>query len=196
MTEEMNMATDRLERATTPKGVAMYPWLTKPDTKWSVEGVYKMSLSVANDDKEALALCDKIRDLYTDEFGNKKMAKAIMPFKDDGEGNIVFSFKSKKKPNLFNAKGNPVKNTEDLKIGGGSIVKVNCSINPYDKGINTGVALYLNAVQIIELVEFKSKSAFGDEGGSFTDEGSDEDDAPTPKKKATTVDEEEEDSEF
>lgn len=187
---------EKLERVTTPKGVAMYPWLTKPDTKWSVEGVYKLSLSVANDDKEALELCDKIRDAYTDEYGNKKMAKAIMPFKDDGEGNIVFSFKSKKKPNIYNAKGNPVKNTEDLKIGGGSVVKVNASINPYDKGINTGVALYLNAVQVIELVEFKSKSAFGEEEGSFTSEGSDGDEDEPRQNKASTVDEEDEDSEF
>ncbi len=187
---------DRLEKITTPKGVAMYPWLNKPDTKWSTEGVYKLSLAVPNDDKECIELCEKIREAFVDEFGNKKLAKAIFPFKDDGEGNIVFSFKSKKQPRLFNAKGQPLKNTEDLKVGGGTIAKVAASINPYDKGINTGVSLYLNAVQIIELVEFGSKSMFGEEEGSFVSDGSDEDEDEKPVKTKAKTDESEEEAEF
>jgi hypothetical protein len=173
---------DRLEKITSPKGVAMYPWLTRPDTKWSPEGVYKISVSVPSDSKEVQEFCDKVREKFTDEFGTKKIAKAIFPFKEDEEGNTIITFKSKKAPRLFNSKGQPVKNTEDLKIGGGSIVKVNASINPYDKGINTGVALYLNAVQIIELVEFGSKSLFGDEGEGFAGEDEDEDSIPTKKE--------------
>lgn len=164
---------DRLEKITSPKGVAMYPWLTRPDTKWDVEGVYKISVSVPSDNKEVQEFCDKVREKFVDEFGNKKIAKAIFPFKEDDEGNTIIQFKSKKQPRLFNSKGQPIKNTEDLKIGGGSIVKVNASINPYDKGINTGVSLYLNAVQIIELVEFGNKSLFDDEGEGFASEESD-----------------------
>jgi len=172
---------DRLERITSPKGIAMYPWLTRPDTKWSPDGVYKISLSVPSDDKEVQEFCDKVREKFTDEFGNKKIAKAIFPFKEDEEGNTIITFKSKNLPRLFNSKGQPIKNTDDLKIGGGSIVKVNASINPYDKGINTGVALYLNAVQIIELVEFGNKSLFGDEGEGFAVED-DVDSTPTKKE--------------
>jgi hypothetical protein len=171
----------RLERITSPKGIAMYPWLTRQDTKWSPDGVYKISLSVPSDDKEVQEFCDKVREKFTDEFGNKKIAKAIFPFKEDEEGNTIITFKSKNLPRLFNSKGQPIKNTDDLKIGGGSIVKVNASINPYDKGINTGVALYLNAVQIIELVEFGNKSLFGDEGEGFAVED-DVDSTPTKKE--------------
>ena len=29
---------------TTPKGIAQYPWLSKPDTKFSEEGDYKVNL--------------------------------------------------------------------------------------------------------------------------------------------------------
>jgi hypothetical protein len=151
--------------------------------------VYKISVSVPSDNKEVQEFCEKIREKFVEEFGNKKIAKAIFPFKEDEEGNTILSFKSKKPPKLFNSKGQPIKNTEDLKIGGGSVVKVNASINPYDKGINTGVALYLNAVQIIELVEFGNKSMFDDEGDGFS-AVDDEDEAPT--KKATVANDEEE----
>jgi hypothetical protein len=186
---------ERLEKFTTPKGIAMFPWLTRPDTKWDVNGVYKISLSIPNTDPDAIALSERIRDRFVEEYGTKKLAKANFPFKDDGEGNLVFSFKSKKPPRLFNAKGSPIKATEDLKVGGGSEVKVNGSMAVYDKGINTGVVLYLNAVQIIELVEFGNKSLFDDEGGSFT-ETFDESEDPNPKKKAKADEEDEEGSEF
>ena len=29
---------------TTPKGIAQYPWLSKPDTKFSEEGEYKVNV--------------------------------------------------------------------------------------------------------------------------------------------------------
>ena len=31
---------------TTPQGVAQYPWLSKPDTKFSEEGDYKVNLII------------------------------------------------------------------------------------------------------------------------------------------------------
>ncbi len=159
------MAT-KAKSVVSPRGIAMYPWLTKPDTKFNAEGVYKMSLSVPTD--EAQGLCEQIREAFTEELGSKKIAKANFPFKEDGEGNTVFSFKSQKKPKIYNSKGQIIANADELKIGGGSTTKVAFTIKPYDKGINTGVVLYLNGVQIIQLVEFKSGSSFGDEGDGFS----------------------------
>jgi len=129
-----------LNKFVTPKGVAQYPWLTKPDTKFSEEGVFKVSLAIPEGEAKD------------------------MPFKKDENGNIVFSFKSKLKPRLYDAAGKPIK--EDVSVGGGSTIKVSGAFGPYNKGANTGVALYLNAVQIIDLVEFSS-SPFGAEEGGF-----------------------------
>ena len=181
---------DKYKSVVTPRGVAMYPWLNKPDTKFDADGVYKMSLRVSAED--AGKLQDTITKTFTDEFGAKKLAKANFPFKpaldDDGNetGEVVFSFKSKMQPKLYDAKGGLIKNPGDLKVGGGTIAKVNCAMAPYDKGINTGVVLYLNGVQIIELVEFGGKSsAFGEEDGSFVSDS-----------LASTADEDEDNASF
>jgi hypothetical protein len=151
-----------LNKFVTPKGVAQYPWLTKPDTKFSEEGVFKVSLAIP--EGEAKGFAKACQDAFVAEYGQQKLAKAHMPFKKDENGNIVFSFKSKLKPRLYDAAGKPIK--EDVSVGGGSTIKVSGAFGPYNKGANTGVALYLNAVQIIDLVEFSS-SPFGAEEGGF-----------------------------
>jgi hypothetical protein len=145
-----------------PKGTAQYPWLTKPDTKFSEEGVFKVSLAIP--EAEGKAFAKAAQDAFVAEYGQAKLAKAHMPFKKDENGNLVFNFKSKLKPRLYDSAGKPI--TEDVSVGGGSILKVSGAFGPYNKGVNTGVALYLNAVQIISLVEF-SASPFGAEEGGF-----------------------------
>jgi hypothetical protein len=145
-----------------PKGIAQYPWLTKPDTKFNAEGVYKVSLAVPK--AEAKDFVEAAKQAFVDEFGQSKMAKAHMPFKEDEEGNVVFSFKSKLKPRLYDSQGKPI--TDDVAVGGGSVVKVSGAFGPYNKGANMGVALYLNAVQIIKLTEVSS-SPFGAEEGGY-----------------------------
>lgn len=159
-----------LNKFVTPKGIAQYPWLTKPDTKFSEEGVYKVSLAIP--EAEAKPFAKVIQDMFVAEYGQAKLPKAHMPFKKDENGNIVFSFKSKMKPRLYDAAGKPIK--EDVSVGGGSTLKVSGAFGPYNKGANTGVALYLNAVQIINLVEFSS-SPFGAEEGGFVAAAQDDD---------------------
>lgn len=145
----------------TPKGVAQYPWLTKPDTKFNAEGVFKLSLAIPKAD--AKDFVEAAKQTFIDEFGQSKMAKAHMPFKEDEEGNVVFSFKSKLKPRLYDSQGKPI--TDDVAVGGGSVVKVSGAFGPYNKGANMGVALYLNAVQILKLVEVSSSPFEAEEGG-------------------------------
>ena len=35
---------------TTPKGIAQYPWLSKPDTKFSEEGEYKVNVILGKEE--------------------------------------------------------------------------------------------------------------------------------------------------
>lgn len=147
---------------TSPKGTAAYPWLNKADTKFSAEGVYKTGLTVKG--KDATEFQEAIKAAFIDEFGQSKLAKAHMPWKEEEDGSITFNFKSKMKPRLFDSKGQAI--TNDPAVSGGSVIKVSCGFGPYNKGANMGVALYLNAVQVIELVEYSS-SPFGEEEGGY-----------------------------
>jgi len=190
---------------TTPKGIAVFPWVNKPDTKFNPEGTYSIKLKLPTDDaktQELIALIDKaMADAAAEakkENPKKQIKSADAPYKpeydDNGDetGNTLFTFKLKAKvksksgevfsqrPKLFDAKGKAV----TANLGGGSIVKVAFAIAPfYAPTLGAGVTLRLYAVQIIDLKTYGEKSAdaygFGEEegyeGGS---EGQAEDDVP------------------
>jgi hypothetical protein len=90
-----------------------------------------------------------------------------MPFVENDDDTVTFTFKSKKKPKLFDAKGNPIRNTEGLQRIAGSTIKVKGAFSSYE-GFGGGVTAYLNDVQIIKLVEGG--------GGGFGDESEGDDD--------------------
>ena len=101
-------------------------------------------------------------------------------------GNIVFRFKTKNKPALFDSDGKPLHN---INVFGGSQIKVSATAAPYSAAGNNGITLYLNAVQIIELVS----GSGGDSGGfGFTaEEGykhSGETDQPKDEGSSNDVD--------
>ena len=189
----------RPEKIITPKGVAIYPWLNKPDTKFKEEGEYRVKLAVTDDD--AVALTKKLKPMYdaaikaakaNPKNKNKKVKVQDEPWSaeldDDSNetGRILFSFKrkasgvSKKdgkpwsiKPDLFDAKGNKL--AADAQVYGGSIIKVSFTAEAYDTPIGAGLSLRLEGAQVIKLVESQGRtaSAYG-----FSDE-SDDDDADT-----------------
>ena len=157
---------------TTPKGIAQYPWLSKPDTKFSEEGVYKVNLIIPKAD--AIPLLKQINEVFAENVDKqtknakgKDIKKANPPYfeelDDAGQptGNVILKFKSKAayKPAIFDAKGIPM---IDSNIWGGSELKINGSIAPYYTTlIGAGVALRLRAVQVIQYVEGGSSSADG-----------------------------------
>lgn len=165
---------------TTPKGIAQYPWLSKPDTKFSEEGDYKVNLVLSKQD--ALPILKQINEVYAENYekevkkaNGKEVKKATPPyaeqFNDAGQptGNVILRFKSKAayKPAIFDAKGIPM---IESNIWGGSELKINGSVAPYFTSlIGAGVALRLRAVQVIQYVEGGSGSAdrfgFGEEVG-------------------------------
>lgn len=152
----------KLKNAITPKGVLSWPYIAKPDTRYNPEGVYKTSLVVSANDAEALM--KTCTDAFIEEYGDKKLAKANMPFEvNDESGEVTFKFKSKRQPRLYDAKGKVINKIPQ--VASGTIAKVSTAINPYATGINTGVSLYLNDVQILELVEYGAGPKFGAEDG-------------------------------
>lgn len=189
----------KIVKITSPKGVAVYPKLTKPDTKFKAEGEYSIKLKLPQEAADALVakLTPILEDFKkTEKFqttakkvGLKKV-KQLDWYKDvnDDEGNatgdVEMSFKAKasgKKKDgtewkrgpvaVFDAKGTPLK---DVQVWGGSEVKVSFSPMPWinPKG-EYGVKLGLEAVQVLRLVSGGNRDAsdfgFGEEEG-FTAE--------------------------
>ena len=91
---------------TTPVGVALYPWLSKPDTEYNKYGEYKVNLVLSK--KEAQPIIDTINEVFSENLKDelkkqkKKTIKTANPpyadeLDDDGKatGNVIFKFKSK-----------------------------------------------------------------------------------------------------
>lgn len=159
------MATINNKYFVTPKGSAGYPKLLQPDTKFNAEGIFSTSLTLSAE--VAAPLVANINDVFEDEFGAKKISLLVPPYKVDENGDYTFKFKSKSKPTLFDSKGVPV-TSSDLKIGSGSTLKVKGSIAPTLVQGKYYATLWMNAVQIIDLVEFGGAGGgFGAEDGGF-----------------------------
>lgn len=155
-----------MSKYVSPKGKAGYPKLTRPDTKFKADGEYSTSLTM--DKKTAEPFIAQIEEAYVEEFGQKALAKANFPYKEE-EGQITFKFKSKNKPKLYDAAGKPIKDVEELNIGSGSTLKVAGAISCRAVSGKNYATLYMNQVQVINLVEYSS-SPFGEEEGDFVAE--------------------------
>jgi hypothetical protein len=152
----------------TPKGTAVWPWFSVPDTRFDTEGKYKTDLLVPKAD--AAELMAKAKEIFIEEFGEKDLKKAKWPFAVDEEsGGVRFRAKSTNKPVLFDGQGQKI--NEDLKVGNGSVIKLSGQMSTYNAGGSVGVTMYLNAVQIIDLVEFND-AGFAAEEGAYVHESS------------------------
>lgn len=166
----------RNPRYVTQVGVAIYPHLVEPDTKFNAEGEYKVKLRLSPDSVITDAKGKRVADVqsFIDEMMGKALEKAKQENKgkikeadapyeiDDETGEVLVNFKLKatgktrdgkeftQKPALFDSKGKPA---EVKGVWGGSKIKVSFEVVPfYTKLIGAGVSLRLKAVQIIELI--------------------------------------------
>jgi hypothetical protein len=165
-------------RFTTPKGLAQYPSIKTPDTKFNPEGDYKVNL-VMEDDEKTNSLVSKLEAILEDFYGNDDDVKQAISkgrkvvtqdiYEKDEEGHIVMKFKQKAiitkkdgskipvKIRQFDSKGKPI----DVNIGRDSVIKVSFTANPYymPSTRTCGLSLRLLAVQVISLNEFGDASA-------------------------------------
>lgn len=163
------MAT-KIERYTTPKGTAKYPWLSTPDTKFNPDGEYKTSLVLPLEEADTIMqfldeqMAKSIAQAKKDNPG-KKVKEADAPYsvnEETGEFSVNFKLKAKvfpqkgepfeQKPAVFDAKMIPLKG---VNVSGGSTIKVSYEVYPfYTALIGAGISLRLKAVQVLNLVEF------------------------------------------
>ena len=148
---------------TTAKGIAYYPYISAPDTKFDEQGHYKVNLCLSEEDAQPVielikqSVVEGIKALKKDK-PNTEIKQAPLPFSkevdDDGNptGNVIIKFKSKAayKPAVFDSKGNMMTNSN---IYGGSEIKVNGSCAFFHTAmIGAGVSIRLRAVQVIQYV--------------------------------------------
>ncbi len=165
------MAKKENNRIVTPAAEAMWASVTKPCKKYqSKEEEYKIAVLINPSNAEHKAFLEKLKKLW-EECGKEKKCPNGKPKhfparkhlrKEDGSetGLLEVTFKTgvQYPPRVFDARGNKV--TGELNIGNGSIVKVAGSYAFYGPELNGGgVKLYLSAVQVIELIEWKGGAA-------------------------------------
>lgn len=172
------------QNISTPIGVAIWPKLNEPDTRFKEEGEYQVNLRLPK--TEAEPLLKVIKDAQKAEYqrqlketGKPKLKLADLPVieVDGGEEFIDLKFKApasgttkagkkwEKRIMLFDSKGKPL-GDDSPRIGGGSRIRVNAEVRPYFvPAYGVGVSLRINAVQVIELHEggmsSKAASAYG-----------------------------------
>lgn len=176
------------EQLTTPTGIAVYPRLNEPDTKFDKDGVYSVDLRLDSADpasseflKTLSESAERSYQSLCEEHGGKKLKKAALPIKNDkpwdeeeAEGSastcVLVKFKLKAKagndvkswaqrPLIYDALGNPYDPVP--MVGSGSEIRVAFQVVPYFTAmVGAGVSLRLKAVQVLKLVEFSPGNSF------------------------------------
>lgn len=147
-------------RVTLPAGKARWPQLDEPK-KFRENGVEvgepKYGIGVTYDEQTLAAVEKIVKDAWAKlappDFA-KKLKDGVTPIKTPEKGEPYFSAKTgaKYKPPVFDAKVKKL--PEGVKVGGGSLVKVDASIVWFKKSAkNFGLTAYLNGVQVLKLEE-------------------------------------------
>ncbi len=189
------------ERISIGPGIAVYPRLKTPDTKFDENGIYKADLAV--DLKQAEPLIEKLRATYKAHTGKAlpKDGGSLYDVETDeaGEetGRVVFKIRVKnritkkgdlwdRRPKQFGADLKPI----DENPWGGTKMVVSAEIYLWTAGDKKGVSLQPVGVQILKLVTgsgedaedmgFKAQEGYtapvDEDAADFTDtsEGADE----------------------
>ncbi len=199
------MSKPKIERFTSPKGVAQWPRLNEPDYKYKPEGEFSVKLAYDPADADVSKMVktlekrrDELFQQWLSENPKKKKTAEVAPvFADevdeDGDetGRITMTFKMRHKvtskktkktftltPDIFDAHKRLMKNPP--KVGSGSTLRVSFEIGGFF--VESAKKFYLTmrmvAVQVIDLVEFGVRDA-GSYGFDEEDGGFEADDNHT-----------------
>jgi hypothetical protein len=146
---------------TTPAGIAVFPKLNTVDVYQPVDKKgrpsgaekrrYITNVQFSDEDHRAV---DAFLKKTAADLG---VADGKLPWKTskkDGSITLVATSGEKFRPLAVDAKNQKL--PADVIIGGGSKIKLNVTVNPYE-GFGGGINLYINAVQVLDL----HTSAFG-----------------------------------
>ncbi|AHI30264.1 hypothetical protein [Marinobacter similis] len=186
---------------TTPKGVANYPWLTRPDTKYDEEGEYKVNL-VCPLNEESQAFIDFVEEEYKRhveitkaQLGGKKPKEEDLGYDvNQDDGTVTFKIKMKrfggkgekrfeKNIAFFDATGTPIKG--ELTIKPGAELKISCRLFTWYVAPKVGLRMEPAAVQVISLGNGTgvngSRYGFEEEEGGYVAPSMDNPEGYTPQ---------------
>lgn len=167
-----------------PKGVARFPSLARPDTKFNELGIYKANVAVPLE--EAEATMKKLQAIAKEELG-KALPKSDnmlwkMEIDDNGDETGMVMFKAtvknirKKDGEIWDRK--PVQYDTELNrvneiIYGGSELIVACDVRVWEYSGKKGLTLQPTAVQIHKLVSPSSvdENPFEKAEGGYVSDG-------------------------
>ena len=188
----------------TPAGIAEYPWLQTPDTRFG-EPTYKVNVRISGE--EAVAFMAKVEEVKAEALAhlqeepkNKKLADLTLPIAEaeDEDGNVIpdtWIVKCKAKAfftgqdgkvtenklTIVDAKKQPI----NVSIYGGSTVKVAISVGAAATSIYKGLVFRIAGVQVINLVSGGGAANLFNEEDGF--EAEDEQRAAKSKPQVATA---------
>lgn len=178
------------ERFITPFAECLYPFLqeAKHDPEGDYEDAFEITLVL--DHKEHAELLKQIGQLYKDAGGTVKMGEKYHPIKrhyikeqatEDGKTierkkyidnkyQVRFKTKAEFVDHIvcFDSQGKVVWKEKNF-VANGSIVRVNWSYGFFNNKGNKGVSLFLNYIQIKELIEWTGSVDFESSGFDKTE---------------------------
>lgn len=150
---------EKKKRMLTPVGFAKWAHVHEPKANYfdkSKEPKYQIDVCFPGDDPEWKAWASGIKAAVEAVKGKNIPIKREKGDDDKPTGRFFASFSTGEKypPGVFDKYGKPL---ADM-IGNGSKVRVAYVMNEYP-GFGGGINLYLNAVQVLDLVEYKPQNA-------------------------------------
>lgn len=187
---------------TLPKAIAVWPKLNEVDVYQPVDKKGKPNGAEKRRFITHLEFDDdgfrKVDAFLRKQLAANDMEDGKLPWKDEkkdgkktGKKLLTVTSGEKYPPPFIDSKGNDIPRSK-VKVGGGSILKVNVSINPYT-GFGGGINLYMNDVMIVELKQRvrnhieAEENGYVYEGGDSDDEASEDlDDPGAPESPSST----------
>ena len=144
----------------TPLGVAVYPSLNRPDTKYNDLGIYKADVSVPI--AEAKPLMDRLSVVFKEYTGKEPNKTENTMFKvedNDGKSTVLFKLRIKnrmtktgdlwdRKPKIFDSELTPI----SVNPRGGRGMRGSLETYAWDAEGKKGIGLEPMAVKIVKLV--------------------------------------------
>lgn len=199
---------------TSPKAPCRYPWLNRPDTRWKDGGEYHVDLIFDDDNSYLEEIQALAEELFAKEQANMKpaqkktvklvpVAKPVLDEEGEETGQSCLTFKTvasyvDKKTDqlkqvtvkLYDGAGKPVKKMPN--IGNGSVLRVAFTPKLQVVKKEAFLSLYMNAVQLISLVEWSpdgSSYGFGaDDSADYSGTDYEEDEEGMPGDENGGVD--------
>jgi len=139
----------------TPIGIARYPYINKPSTKF--DPVFKTDLVVDKSNKDFKAFILQLKKLATDAKLNPDMVDDLVKEQENDDGSVTYfiPFKTTAKPDdsgkyrspaIFNSKNERITQT----VWGGDEIRVGFKLAHWKNSLGQGLKCYLGSVQLLK----------------------------------------------